>query len=311
LGKGLGALIPTGPIVDSTGSAPASGNGSPAETGPKPIAGAYFKEVALKAIVPNPRQPREIFDEERLEELAASIREVGLLQPIVVRSVGGGQYELIMGERRWRACQQAGLDPIPAIVRNTQDTDLLRDALIENLQREQLNALEEAAAYQQLLDDFQATHEQLAQRVGRSRSHITNTLRLLNLPPEVQRTVAAGIISAGHARALLGLDSAEEQIQLAKRIVAELLSVRAVEEIVSMGSAKAAQKAPRERQSAKPTAPGLTHLADRLSDHFETKVKVDLGRRKGRIVVEFATIDDLERIIGTMAPEAVRAMREG
>ncbi|MDP4503928.1 ParB/RepB/Spo0J family partition protein [Nonomuraea turcica] len=311
LGKGLGALIPTGPIVDSTGSAPASGNGSPAETGPKPIAGAYFKEVALKAIVPNPRQPREIFDEERLEELAASIREVGLLQPIVVRSVGGGQYELIMGERRWRACQQAGLDPIPAIVRNTQDTDLLRDALIENLQREQLNALEEAAAYQQLLDDFQATHEQLAQRVGRSRSHITNTLRLLNLPPEVQRTVAAGIISAGHARALLGLASAGEQIQLAKRIVAELLSVRAVEEIVSMGSAKAAQKAPRERQSAKPTAPGLTHLADRLSDHFETKVKVDLGRRKGRIVVEFATIDDLERIIGTMAPEAVRAMREG
>ncbi|TMR10351.1 ParB/RepB/Spo0J family partition protein [Nonomuraea turkmeniaca] len=310
LGKGLGALIPTGPIVDGTGTMATPANGSSAEAGPKPIAGAYFKEVALKAIVPNPRQPREIFDDERLEELAASIREVGLLQPIVVRSVGGGQYELIMGERRWRACQQVGLDPIPAIVRNTQDTDLLRDALIENLQREQLNALEEAAAYQQLLDDFQATHEQLAQKVGRSRSHITNTLRLLNLPPEVQRTVAAGVISAGHARALLGLDSADEQIQLAKRIVAELLSVRAVEEIVSMGSAKAAKNAPRERQSAKPTAPGLTHLADRLSDHFETKVKVDLGRRKGRIVVEFATIDDLERIIGTMAPEAVRAMRE-
>ncbi|TMR92648.1 ParB/RepB/Spo0J family partition protein [Nonomuraea basaltis] len=310
LGKGLGALIPTGPIVDGTGAVAAPANGSTGETGPKPIAGAYFKEVALKAIVPNPRQPREIFDEERLEELAASIREVGLLQPIVVRPVGGGQYELVMGERRWRACQQAGLDPVPAIVRNTQDTDLLRDALIENLQREQLNALEEAAAYQQLLDDFQATHEQLAQRVGRSRSHITNTLRLLNLPPEVQRTVAAGVISAGHARALLGLDSAEEQIQLAKRIVAELLSVRAVEEIVAMGSAKAAKNAPRERQPAKPTAPGLIHLADRLSDHFETKVKVDLGRRKGRIVVEFATIDDLERIIGTMAPEAVRAMRE-
>ncbi|MGI5285256.1 ParB/RepB/Spo0J family partition protein [Nonomuraea polychroma] len=310
LGKGLGALIPTGPIVDGTGTVAAPAGGSPAETGPKPIAGAYFKEVALKAIVPNPRQPREIFDEERLDELTASIREVGLLQPIVVRSVGGGQYELIMGERRWRACQQAGLDPIPAIVRNTQDTDLLRDALIENLQREQLNALEEAAAYQQLLDDFQATHEQLAQKVGRSRSHITNTLRLLNLPPEVQRAVASGVISAGHARALLGLDSAEEQIQLAKRIKAELLSVRAVEEIVSMGSAKAAKNAPRERQSAKPTAPGLTHLADRLSDHFETKVKVDLGRRKGRIVVEFATIDDLERIIGTMAPEAVRAMRD-
>ncbi|GGS80280.1 ParB/RepB/Spo0J family partition protein [Nonomuraea spiralis] len=311
LGKGLGALIPTGPIVDGPGTAPAPSNGSTVEVGPKPIAGAYFKEVALAAIVPNPRQPRDVFDEERLQELADSIREVGLLQPIVVRSVGGGQYELIMGERRWRACQQVGLDPVPAIVRNTQDTDLLRDALIENLQREQLNALEEAAAYQQLLDDFQATHEQLASKVGRSRSHITNTLRLLNLPPEVQLKVAAGTISAGHARALLGLSSAEEQIQLAKRIVAELLSVRAVEEIVAMGSAKAAaQKAPRERQVAKPTAPGLTHLADRLSDHFETKVKVDLGRRKGRIVVEFATIDDLERIIGTMAPEAARAMRE-
>ncbi|MFI6739510.1 ParB/RepB/Spo0J family partition protein [Nonomuraea sp. NPDC050451] len=310
LGKGLGALIPTGPIVDGTGTVSPPSNGSTGETGPRPIAGAYFKEVALDAIVPNPRQPREIFDGERLDELAASIREVGLLQPIVVRSVGGGQYELIMGERRWRACQQVGLDPVPAIVRNTQDTDLLRDALIENLQREQLNALEEAAAYQQLLDDFQATHDQLAQKVGRSRSHITNTLRLLNLPPEVQQKVAAGVISAGHARALLGLPSAEEQIELAKRIVAELLSVRAVEEIVAMGSAKAATKPARERQAPKPTAPGLTHLADRLSDHFETKVKVDLGRRKGRIVVEFATIDDLERIIGTMAPEAVRAMRE-
>jgi ParB family chromosome partitioning protein len=310
LGKGLGALIPTGPIVDGTGTVATPANGSTDEAGPKPIAGAYFKEIALGAIVPNPRQPREIFDPERLDELAASIREVGLLQPIVVRPVGGGQYELIMGERRWRACKQAGLDVVPAIVRNTQDTDLLRDALIENLQREQLNPLEEAAAYQQLLDDFQATHEQLAEKVGRSRSHITNTLRLLNLPPEVQKTVAAGVISAGHGRALLGLSSAEEQIQLAKRISAELLSVRAVEEIVAMGSATAATKPPRQRQTAKPTAPGLTHLADRLSDHFETKVKVDLGRRKGRIVVEFATIDDLERIIGAMAPEAVRAMRE-
>ncbi|MEW9555661.1 ParB/RepB/Spo0J family partition protein [Nonomuraea sp. NPDC050783] len=317
LGKGLGALIPTGPIVDgpgtvATSTAPANGSTATGEAGPKPIAGAYFKEVALDAIVPNPRQPREIFDEERLEELAASIREVGLLQPIVVRPVGGGQYELIMGERRWRACQRVGLDSVPAIVRNTQDTELLRDALIENLQREQLNALEEAAAYQQLLDDFQATHEQLAARVGRSRSHITNTLRLLNLPPEVHRKVAAGTISAGHARALLGLSSAEEQIELAKRIIAELLSVRAVEEIVAMGSVKAAapQKAARERRPAKPTVPGLNHLAERLSDHFETKVKVDLGQRKGRIVVEFATIDDLERIIGTMAPDAVRMMHE-
>ncbi|MFI6324827.1 ParB/RepB/Spo0J family partition protein [Nonomuraea sp. NPDC050556] len=309
LGKGLGALIPTGPIVDGTGAIPPAGDS--ADNGPRPIAGAYFKEIAVTAIVPNPRQPRDVFDDDRLGELAASIKEVGLLQPIVVRSVGGGQYELIMGERRWRACQLVGLDQVPAIVRNTQDDDLLRDALIENLQREQLNALEEAAAYQQLLDDFSATHEQLAQKVGRSRSHITNTLRLLNLPPEVQLRVAAGTISAGHARALLGLESAEEQVQLAKRIVAELLSVRAVEEIVAMGSSRAARKAPRERPANKPTAPGLVHLADRLSDHFETKVKVDLGRRKGRIVVEFATIDDLERIIGTMAPEAARAIRDG
>lgn len=311
LGKGLGALIPTGPIVDGTGTvAPANGSAA-SEAGPKPVAGAYFKEVPISAIVPNPRQPREVFDEERLQELAASIREVGLLQPVVVRPVGGGQYELIMGERRLRASKMAGLKDIPAIVRNTRDTDLLRDALIENLQREQLNPLEEAAAYQQLLDDFQATHEQLAQKIGRSRSHITNTLRLLALPPEVQLKVAAGSISAGHARALLGLKSAEEQIQLAKRIVAELLSVRAVEEIVALGGAHAAPDKPsRSRSAPKPTAPGLAHLADRLSDHFETKVKVDLGRRKGRIVVEFATIDDLERIIGTMAPDAARIIRE-
>lgn len=310
LGKGLGALIPTGPIVDGTGALATDG-GSPGESGPRPIDGAYFKEIPLTGIVPNPRQPREVFDVERLEELAASIKEVGLLQPIVVRSVGGGKYELIMGERRWRASKMAGLDQVPAIVRNTQDDELLRDALIENLQREQLNALEEAAAYQQLLDDFRATHEQLAQKVGRSRSHISNTLRLLNLPPEVQLKVAAGTISAGHARALLSLESPEEQVQLAKRIVAELLSVRAVEEIVALGSAKAASgKTPRERPASKPTAPGLTHLADRLSDHFETKVKVDIGRRKGRIVVEFATIDDLERIIGTMAPDAARAIRD-
>ncbi|WP_053174572.1 ParB/RepB/Spo0J family partition protein [Nonomuraea sp. SBT364] len=310
LGKGLGALIPTGPIVDGTGTVP-SANGAATDAGPRPVAGAYFHEVPLDAIVPNPRQPREIFDEEKLKELKASISEVGLLQPIVVRPVGGGKYELIMGERRLRACKLAGLEQIPAIVRNTQDDDLLRDALIENLQREQLNALEEAAAYQQLLDDFQATHDQLAKKVGRSRSHITNTLRLLKLPPEVQVRVAAGTITAGHARALLTLENPEDQIRLAARIVAELLPVRAVEEIVALGSAQAAAEKPtRTRKPAKPTAPGLAHLADRLSDHFETKVKVDLGHRKGRIVVEFATIDDLERIIGTMAPEAARTMRE-
>jgi ParB family transcriptional regulator, chromosome partitioning protein len=310
LGKGLGALIPTGPIVDGTGALQATGEFGN-EAGPMPVAGAYFREIPLTSITPNPKQPRDVFDEDRLDDLADSIREVGLLQPIVVRSIGGGRYELIMGERRWRACKLAGLEQVPAIVRNTQDDDLLRDALIENLQREQLNPLEEAAAYQQLLDDFGATHEQLAQRVGKSRPHISNTLRLLNLPPDVQKRVAARLLSAGHARALLTLEDPRAQEHLAKRIVAEGLSVRTVEEIVATGSAQGAGAAPRERAAQKPTMPRLVHLADRLSDHFETKVKVDLGRRKGRIVVEFATIDDLERIIGTMAPGAAHAMHEG
>jgi ParB family chromosome partitioning protein len=307
LGKGLGALIPTGPLVDvrgpGTAAAPTQG-----DDGLRPIDGAYFMEVPLDAITRNPRQPREIFDEDALRELADSIREVGLLQPIVVRQISGGRYELIMGERRWRASQLLDLKVIPAIVRDTQDDALLRDALIENLQREQLNALEEAAAYRQLLDDFGATHEQLAQRVGRSRSHITNTLRLLNLPTAVQWRVAAGTISAGHARALLGLSDPAAQEHLADRIVAEGLSVRTVEEIVSMGEATAAP-APRARRQKGVPEPALTSLADRLSDHFETRVRVDLGRHKGRIVVEFATMDDLERIIGAMAPDAASAMR--
>ena len=314
LGKGLGALIPTGPIVDpaSTASAPPlglqpTGPGTPA-TGLRPVEGAYFQEIEVDSISPNPRQPREVFDEDRLDELAASIKEVGLLQPVVVRAVEDGRFELIMGERRWRASQIAGLDRIPAIVRSTQDDEMLREALIENLQREQLNALEEAAAYQQLLDDFGATHEVLAKKVGRSRSHISNTLRLLNLPPEVQRRLAAGIISAGHARALLALNDPAAQEHLATRIVAEGLSVRTVEEIVALGEATAGP-APRKPRAKKPTAPALRDLADRLSDHFETKVKVDLGSRKGRIVVEFSTIDDLERIIDTMAPDAAHAMR--
>ncbi|GAA0399065.1 ParB/RepB/Spo0J family partition protein [Microbispora corallina] len=305
LGKGLGALIPTGPIVDPSMAAPAP---SPAEAGLRPVEGAYFQEIDVEAISPNPRQPREVFDDDRLEELAASIKEVGLLQPVVVRAIGDGRYELIMGERRWRASRIAGMDHVPAIVRSTQDDEMLREALIENLQREQLNSLEEAAAYRQLLDDFGATHEVLAQKVGRSRSHITNTLRLLNLPPNVQLRVAAGLISAGHARALLTLDDATAMERLANRIVAEGLSVRTVEEIVALGEATAGP-APRKPRAKKPTAPALRHLADRLSDHFETRVKVDLGSRKGRIVVEFSTIDDLERIIGTMAPEAANSMR--
>jgi ParB family chromosome partitioning protein len=266
------------------------------------VFGAHYMEISISAITPNPKQPRRTFDEDTLDELAESIRQVGLLQPVVVRAAGPGRYELIMGERRLRACQRAGLTEIGAIVKQTQDNDLLRDALIENLHRQQLDPLEEAAAYQQLLDDFGATHEQLAQKIGRSRPHISNTLRLLNLRPAVQKRVAAGILSAGHARALLGLDDPEAQERLAARIVAEGLSVRAVEEIVSIGG----DETPRRRSAPvgkQPVAPGLRHLADRLSDLFETRVKVELGRRKGKIVVEFATLDDLERIVKTISPE--------
>lgn len=311
LGKGLGALIPTAPIIDSEApvSSPSVPSAKTADSGLKPVDGAYFQEIPISAISPNPRQPRDVFDDERLEELAASIKEVGLLQPVVVRSTEAGKFELIMGERRWRASKLAGLDRVPAIVRSTQDDEMLREALIENLQREQLNALEEAAAYRQLLDDFGATHEVLAKKVGRSRSHITNTLRLLNLPSNVQLRLAAGTISAGHARALLTLDDPAAMERLASRIVAEGLSVRTVEEIVALGEATAGP-APRKPRAKQPVAPALRTLADRLSDHFETRVKVDLGRRKGRIVVEFSTIDDLERIIGTMAPEAAEAMRD-
>jgi ParB family chromosome partitioning protein len=268
------------------------------------VAGARYEEIAVTSITPNPRQPRRSFDEDALDELAESIREVGLLQPVVVRVAGAGRYELVMGERRWRAAQRAGLTEIGAIVKQTQDDDLLRDALIENLHRQQLDPLEEAAAYQQLLDDFGATHEDLARKIGRSRPHITNTLRLLNLPPTVQKRVAAGVLSAGHARALLGLESSEAQERLAGRIVAEGLSVRAVEEIVAVGSEESPPRQSARSAVKPPTAPGLRHLADRLSDLFETRVKVELGRRKGKIVVEFATVDDLERIVKAMAPEA-------
>jgi ParB family chromosome partitioning protein len=280
-----------------------------AETGLRQVTGAYFEEVAVDSITPNPRQPRRTFDEDALDELAASIAEVGLLQPVVVRSLGAARFELVMGERRWRACQRAGLEYIPAIVRETHDNDMLRDALLENLHRQQLDPLEEAAAYQQLLDDFGATHEQLAQKIGRSRPHISNTLRLLNLPPAVQKRVAAGVISAGHARALLSLDDTQAQERLAQRIVAEGLSVRAVEEIVAIGD-DAPAKTPRKPTTNKPVAPALRHLADRLSDLFETRVKVELGRNKGKIVVEFASIDDLERIVKAMSPDDVPTARD-
>src|SRR6204780_1354814 len=254
LGKGLGALIPTGPpasvgLPGSYGAREAA-MAMAADADLAPVAGAYLEEVPVDAIAPNPRQPRQIFDQDALAELAASLTPVGLLQPVVGRRTRAGGYELIMGERRWRASQVAGLEVIPAIVRETADDDLLRNALIENLHREQLNPLEEAAAYQQLLDDFSATHEELARKVGRSRPHISNTLRLLHLPPAVQKRVAAGVLSAGHARALLGVDDPAAQEQLAHRIVAEGLSVRAVEEIVALGARSA--KAPK---AAGPKAP--------------------------------------------------------
>jgi ParB family transcriptional regulator, chromosome partitioning protein len=307
LGRGLGALIPEAPRPADGDTARKPGPAAEApwsadSDAPLEVFGAHYKEIEVSAIAPNPRQPRRSFDEEALDELAESIREVGLLQPVVVRSAGPRRYELIMGERRWRACQRAGLTEIGAIVKQTQDNELLRDALIENLHRQQLDPLEEAAAYQQLLDDFGATHEELARKIGRSRPHISNTLRLLNLPPAVQKRVAAGVLSAGHARALLGLEDPEAQERLAGRIVAEGLSVRAVEEIVAVGSDESPPRHAARTGTRPPTAPGLRHLADRLSDLFETRVKVELGRRKGKIVVEFATIDDLERIVKAMNP---------
>jgi ParB family chromosome partitioning protein len=234
-----------------------------------------------------------------MAELVHSIREVGLLQPIVVRQTSPHSYELVMGERRWRAAQRAGLTEVPAIVRATEDSDMLRDALLENLHRSQLNPLEEAAAYQQLLEDFGCTHDELASRIGRSRPQISNTIRLLKLSPAVQRRVAAGVLSAGHARSLLGVEDADQQDRLAARVVAEGISVRGLEEIVATGGAEA--KTPAVRRN-KPVAPGLTDLAERLSDRLETRVKVDLGRHKGKITVEFASLDDLRRIVDVMDP---------
>jgi ParB family transcriptional regulator, chromosome partitioning protein len=342
LGRGLGSLIPTAPPASpSTAGAPGfggapgapasqmPGEGGPADGGTEgekpadaadaaqstdvgvadrmtpeglaPVDGAYFAELDLEAITPNPRQPRQVFDEEALAELVHSVKEVGLLQPVVVRRLGEGSYELIMGERRWRAMQEAGLSTIPAIVRETSDDDMLRDALLENLHRSSLNPLEEAAAYQQLLDDFGCTHEELASRIGRSRPQISNTLRLLKLSPAVQRRVAAGVLSAGHARALLAVDNPETQDRLAGRVVSEGISVRGLEEIVAVGDLGPGEK-PRPRPR-KPHAPALDDLAIRLSDRLETRVKVALGKSKGRITVEFASIPDLERIVDILDPK--------
>lgn len=293
LGRGLASLIPT--------SAPAEDTAGEPDTEAQAVPGARLAEIPVRAIEPNPRQPRQVIDEDALAELVASIREVGLLQPVVVRDLGGEAYQLVMGERRWRAARESGLEKIPAIVRETGDDAMLRDALLENLHRAELNPLEEAAAYQQLLDDFSSTHDELAQRIGRSRSQITNTLRLLRLSAPVQRRVAAGVLSAGHARALLGVDDPAVQDRLAGRIVAEGLSVRSVEELIAVGDVEEEQ--PKRTPRKRPVAPGVEDLAARLSDHFDTRVRVDLGTRKGKIVMEFASVEDLERLVGLMAPE--------
>ncbi len=355
LGRGLGALIPTAPEGNG-GSRPMDvffrGNAAPrpdgsavsreTESGQRlepvavaaprsetpdltPVPGARYAELPVLSIRPNPKQPRKAFGDDEMAELVHSIREIGVLQPVVVRPIPAAElahaaaqgpdgeeqpaFELIMGERRWRATQEAGLPAIPAIIKDTRDDDLLRDALLENLHRSELNALEEAAAYQQLLDDFGCTHEELATRIGRSRPQISNTLRLLKLPPLVQRRVAAGVLSAGHARALLGLADRAAMERLAQRIVAEGLSVRGIEEIVALGD----DETPRSR---KPRAgahhPQLDGQAARLSDRFDTRVRINLGQRKGKLTFEFASVDDLDRIVSLMGGDlALPHLRDG
>ena len=340
LGRGLAALIPTGPdtttvadvlingapqrrdhaslsLVAGAASAPSSNGSDVSHDVTAPTAttrpdikvvdastatGPRYLDIPIEEIRRNPRNPRSVFDEDALVELTHSIREFGLLQPVVVRDVPGGGYELVMGERRWRAAQRAGSTTIPAIVRRTEDADLLRDALLENIHRANLNPLEEAAAYQQLLEEFDVTQEELASRLGRSRPVISNTIRLLKLPVPVQRRVAAGVLSAGHARALLSLPDADDQEQLAARIVAEGLSVRGAEEAVTLIAGRAT---PRRRVTGtKRVIPGLEDVAVTMSDAFDTRVRLELGRTKGRIVVEFATQEDLKRIMTIMLPQA-------
>lgn len=309
------AAVPGGPMsLHETPTADsADAPTATADDGLVPVPGARFAELPVTWISPNPRQPRQVFDEEELTELVHSVREIGVLQPIVVRPTsktadGESRYELIMGERRWRAVQQAELETIPAIIRETADDDLLRDALLENLHRSQLNALEEAAAYQQLLDDFGCTHEELASRIGRSRPQISNTIRLLRLPPPVQRRVAAGVLSAGHARALLGLENAEAMDKLAQRIVNEGLSVRATEEAVALSDGDAPAAARRKPR------PGGNHgelddLAGRLADKLDTRVNIALGRTKGKLSIEFASVEDLNRILEILVPEERKAFQ--
>ena len=281
----------TVPAAQSTSQAPAV------------IAGLTFAELPIRSIVPNAQQPRQVFDDEALAELVHSIQEVGLMQPIVVRPAKGGGYELVAGERRLRASKKAGFKTIPALIRETADDQMLRDALLENLHRAALTPLEEAAAYKQLLEDFGGTQDELATRLGRSRPQISNTLRLLNLPPAVQRRVAAGVISAGHARALLGLKDAAAIERLASRIVAEGLSVRTVEEIVSLGQDDKPVKPTAKKSGGKISAPGLKSMGDRLSDRLDTRVSVQVGKSRGKVIIEFATLEDLQRIVEVIDPK--------
>ncbi len=298
-----------GVLLDESGSGVPGGSRTGTQTGT--ASAIHYAELPLHAILANPRQPRTVFDEEALDELAASLSEIGLLQPIVVRPLGHvpvdsaqgvaehAQYELVAGERRMRCAVRLGWDTIPAMIRPTDDADLLRDALLENIHRAALNPLEEAAAYQQLLVDFGCTQEELSVRVGRSRSQITNTIRLLRLPPAVQRRVAAGVLSQGHARALLSLPDDESMEALATRIVAEGLSVRSVEEIVALGEQPTRTRARRPRRIT--SDEGLQELADTLADRLDTRVQVTMGKSKGKVTIEFAGRDDLERILEVLA----------
>ncbi|GAA3662686.1 ParB/RepB/Spo0J family partition protein [Microbacterium marinilacus] len=318
LGRGIGALIPTAESNEArpvdvffpgapTKKAAEAAEKATAQAGKVKaddlvaVPGARLVQVDPHSIVPNPRQPRTTFDPDDLAELVHSVREFGVLQPVVVRDKGDGTYELIMGERRTRASREAGLAEIPAIVRDTSDEDLLRDALLENLHRSQLNALEEASAYQQLLDDFGITQDQLAKRIGRSRPQISNTIRLLRLPVPVQQRVAAGVLSAGHARAILSLEGPEQMQRLSDKIVNEDLSVRAAETAAKTLTAESGPRSPRPQPGARRAF--LNDVADRLGDRLNTKVKVDLTSRKGQIKIDFATIQDLNRILSELGEE--------
>lgn len=318
LGRGIGALIPTadqterpvdvffpGAKIAPTPEAPSTDADAAPETELEAVPGIHLIQVDPQAIVPNPRQPRTHFNPEDLAELVHSVREFGVLQPVVVRKNSDGEYELIMGERRTRAAREAGLEAIPAIVRDTADEDLLRDALLENLHRSELNPLEEASAYQQLLDDFGITQEELATRIGRSRPQISNTIRLLKLPVPVQQRVAAGVLTAGHARAILSVDSPEAMQRLADKVVNEDLSVRATEE--------AAKSQPSAGKTPKPT-PGarrayLDEVAGKLGDRLNTRVRISLGARKGQVTIDFASIQDLNRILEELGEEGYGSAR--